>query len=346
MITVAIDVEHTRQSRAGHTRYSKSLIGALRKRNDINAIEVGGGPYTSRGTLRKRLVTARQDFVWYPWLGRRRARAMGADVYHCPTLRAPFRRDKLPLVVTVADLVPVLYPETMTPWSRVYSRATLRRILDAADLLTAISQNTADDLNRVLRIPPERIRVVLLGVDDIFFSRLPASASEVPTPYVLFVGTPEPRKNLHRLVQAMTKLRTRGFPHRLVIAGGGGWGHVHVDSDQAELVGRVSDKHLHQLYAHAGCLVLPSLHEGFGLPAVEAMAAGTPVVTSRAGALPEVTGDAAVLVNPYDHEAIAAGIERALSEREKLIAAGRERARGFTWDRSAQAMAKVYAELV
>jgi len=174
----------------------------LRERSDVRPLEVGGGPLESRGTFRKRLVTARQDFIWYPWLGRRRAAAAGADVYHCPTPRAPVTRGKLPLVVTIHDLVSVLFPETMTRWSRFYERATLNRVLSAADLIATPSHDTADDLNLLMGVSPDRIRVVWNAVSEIFFGPTPA-APELPQPYVLFVGTPEPRKNLPRLIEAM-----------------------------------------------------------------------------------------------------------------------------------------------
>lgn len=340
-----MDCEHTRQSSAGTARYSRSLMRALRERDDVRVAEVGGGSLEKRGTLRKRLLTARQDFLWYPWLGRRRAAALGADIYHCPTPRAPLTRGKPPLVVTVHDLVAVRFPGTMTPWSRLYGRATLGPVLAAADLIVTPSSDTANDLNLLLRVAPDRIRVAWNGVDSVFFSDPPA-ATPMRAPYVLFVGTPEPRKNLPRLVEAMTALRERGLPHRLVIAGGGGWGDVRLESDVIDHAGRVSDEGLHALYAHAACLALPSLHEGFGLPALEAMAAGTPVVAASSGALPEVTGGAAILVDPHDSAAIAVGIETAIRESETLAAAGRARAAQFTWEKTADRMATIYGELV
>jgi glycosyltransferase involved in cell wall biosynthesis len=292
-------------------------------------------------------MTARQELIWYPWQGRSRAASAGADVYHCPTLRAPVTRGKPPLVLTVHDLVPLIFPETMSSWSRWYTRATLRLVLEAADLIVAVSNNTANDLNRLLKIPAKRIRVVWSGVDEIFFGDARDLSGTKPRdrPYVLFVGTPEPRKNLPRLVEAMRELRSRGFRERLVLAGAGGWGNVRIGENDAESLGMVSDEQLLELYANASCVALPSLYEGFGLTAVEAMAVGVPLVAARAGSLPEITGNAAVLVDPYDVSSIASGLERAIVDREKLIALGRERVADFRWERTAAAMAEVYREI-
>lgn len=344
MIRVAIDSEHTRQTAAGTARASNSLIAALRARDDVEPIVLGGGPLLERRTLRKRLTTARQELLWYPLLGRRAAAAVGASVYHCPTVRGPLVRGKPPLVVTVHDVIPLLYPETMTPWSRLYTRATLRRVLAAADIVAVSSSHTADDLNSLIGFDAERMRVVWLGVDPVFHSS-PPSGQPVRAPYVLFVGTPEPRKNLGRLVEAMKLLRDRGYPHRLLIAGGGGWGDAPLESTEVDFVGRVSDEKLVSLYANAACLALPSLYEGFGFPVVEAMAAGTPVVAGARGSLPEIVGNAGVLVDPYDVNAIADGIERAIGERDNLIAAGRARAAQFSWEKTAESMAAIYREL-
>ena len=343
MLTIALDAEHTRHSQAGIARYARSLATALRKRSDLSVIELGGGNVVPRGTLQKKLLTAHHDLLWYPLLARRKAAEVGADIYHSPLLRGPLTRGRPPFVMTVHDLVPVRWPETMPRWHRIYTRRVMPRLLDAADRIITPSKNTADDLNALLHVPAGKIRVVPNGVDDLFFGNAPSSANG---PYVLFVGTPEPRKNLRRLVSAMTILHERGFREKLFVVGGGGWGGVFANSETVHSVGRVGDDELHSLYANASCLALPSLHEGFGLPALEAMASGTPVVAGRAGALPEITGGAAVLVDPLSATEIADGISRAIGDRERLVAAGRERAKNFTWDKSAALTAAVYRELV
>lgn len=364
-VLVALDAEYTRQSAAGITRYARSLAAALRRRGDISLLELGGGDVVPRGTLRKRAVTARQDFIWYPWLGRQRAARAGAKVYHVPLPRGPLWKGNPPLVVTVHDLVPLLFPETITPWSRLYARATLRRILDAADRIITPSENTADDLELLLGLSPERIRVVYNGVDDSFFAddaraemefvldTPPATVESDAVrqtvgsngPYILFVGTPEPRKNLERLLVAVTLARRRGLRERLVIVGDGGWGPSRIDGAEVQRLGRVSDDDLRRLYMSASCLALPSLHEGFGLTALEAMASGTPVVAARVGALPEITAGAAVLVDPLNPDAIADGIIRCIEDGALLSAAGRARAKEFSWERTAAGTTAVYREL-
>lgn len=344
-LRVAMDLEHTRQSRAGIARYTNGLLAAMREVPDIELFGVGGGPLVRRDTLDKRLTTLRQDLWWYPHAGRRAAESLGAQVYHSPLPRGPLSRGATPTVITVHDLVPLHYPETTTPWSRLYARLTFERVLGAAHLILTPSKDTADDLQRSLGMSASRIRVVPNGVDTFFFDAA-SGPSPVPGRFVLFVGTPEPRKNLRRLVDAMNALRARGRPESLVIAGGGGWGGINFGGAAVTMLGRVSDDALRTLYRHAACLAIPSLHEGFGLPAIEAMAAGTPVVASDRGALREVTGGAAVLVNPFDSDSIASGIVEAIESRERMSEPGRARARCFTWARSAGLLADAYRELV
>ena len=343
MLTVAIDVEHGHQSNAGTVRYSRGLADALRKRGDVDVIEVGNGHFAGVYGIRKKILTINQDLVWYPWRGRAAARAAGAQVYHCPTARAPLSRGRPPLIVTIQDLVTLRFPETMPRWSRIYSRATLRAAVRAADIILTTSQDTADDLMSLLGVSPDRIRVAHIGIDDRFFSP-PSSLSLVEGPYILFVGTAEPRKNLHRLSAAVRLLRVRGFKERLVLAGGRGWGDELRDPDVLRL-GRVPDENLPGLYANASCLAIPSLHEGFGLPALEAMASGTAVVAANTGALPEITAGAAVLVAPLIVSDIANGLERAIRGRETWVARGRLRAGQFRWADTAATVVSVYREL-
>jgi glycosyltransferase involved in cell wall biosynthesis len=214
-----------------------------------------------------------------------------------------------------------------------------------ADRVICISNDTANDVETRFGVPSDRIRVTPLGVDQIFFQppRLPALIGE---PYVLFVGSEQPRKNLERLELAMDLLRARGYPHLLVTAGADAWGRVDIGASFLRRLGNVPDDQLVSLYSNSSCLAIPSLHEGFGLPAMEAMAAGTAVVAANVAALPDVTGGAAVLVDPLDPADIADGLERAITERDRFVELGRRRVAAFTWERTAAMTAGVYRELV
>lgn len=344
-VIAAIDVTHLRQSAGGIARYIRGLVAGLRAINDVEVLEIGDGPLEKRGTVGKKLLTAQLDLSWYPWRGRARAKALGADLLHCPAPKGPMTRGRLPVVMTVHDLVPFHFPETMTRWSRLYSRATHRQMVRSADRVICDSKDAARDVVRYLGIPEEVIRVIPLGVDPFFFETL-GSSDEPAQPYIFFVGTQELRKNLERLELAVEILRARGFPHILIVAGGEAWGDFRLSKPFVRMVGRVSEDELRHLYANAACLAIPSLHEGFGLPALEAMAVGTPVVAGRAGALPEVTGDAAILVDPLDTQDIAAGLERAITDGSALRTLGRRRAAGYTWERTARETLAVYREVV
>jgi alpha-1,3-rhamnosyl/mannosyltransferase len=201
----------------------------------------------------------------------------------------------------------------------------------AARRLIAVSEFTRGEIVELLGVPGDRIRVIPNAVGEPFVPHGPAADGE----YVLAVGTLEPRKNLAAAQQAARRLAVP-----LKVVGARGWGGVQVDG----WLGRVSDEELAALYRGARCLVYPSLYEGFGIPVLEAMACGTPVVTSAGGATEEVAGGAAVLVDPRDPAAIAAGIEEAFARRAELGTRGLERAAQFTWERVAADTRAVYEE--
>ena len=343
-LSVALDRANEQQARAGVSRYSASLAAALSARADVELLSIGGGPLIPRGTWRKKLITARQDFWWYPFAGRRKARIAGVDVYHCPSARAPITHGSLPTVVTIHDLASFRYPETLTRWTRLYERRTVPLVARAADLVITISSDAATDIEKILGIEPSKIRVIPLGVDPGFFARS-HSVPPYPFPYVLFVGSAQPRKNLKRLALAVDRVAQRHRDLKLVVAGADAWGNETVSGARVQLAGRVDDGHLLDLYRHAECTALVSLHEGFGLPVLEAMAAGSPAVASNVSALPEVAGGAAVLVDPLSVDSIASGIEEAMANRTTIVGAGARRAAQFTWERTADLTIAAYREL-
>lgn len=282
------------------------------------------------------------------------------DLLHTPDFipprGGPWRR-----VITVHDLAFLRAPWLVTSDSRRYY-GQVRRAVREADAVIAVSQATARDLLELADAPPEKLRVVYEAADE-GLSPMPRSeAAEivrlrhgVEGSYVLFVGTLEPRKNVPTLLQAFALLR-REFPTRLVLAGGRGWlsedvfdtaRHLAL-ADGVAFLGEVSPSELRPLYCAAEALALPSLYEGFGLPALEAMACGTPVVVSREGSLPEIVGDAGVLVAAEDPNDIAHGLGWVLGNerfRATLIERGLARAATFSWERAARETLALFEEV-
>ncbi len=199
-----------------------------------------------------------------------------------------------------------------------------------SDLIFAISEFTAADVAETLAVPRERIPVAYPGVDERYTPEGPRVEREGP--YVLAVATLEPRKNLSTLVAAHALVRARRPELELVVAGAPvHWAEQELAGDGVTALGFVPDDQLPALYRGASVVAYPSLFEGFGIPVVEAMACGTPVVASSHASLDESCGDAAVRADPRSAEALAAGIEGTLADRERLVSRGLEHARLFTW---------------
>ena len=241
---------------------------------------------------------------------------------------------------TIHDLNPLHHPEWCTPRTIAMHRRKDADAVDACDVIFANSRYTADDVAATLGIEDERLVVAHPGVRDEFVPE--GKSAEFGAPYVLGVGTLEPRKNLERLVEAW---RLLGTDHRLVLVGGAGWGEQPgLDDDGIVLPGYVPDDALPALYRGADVYVYPSLFEGFGIPVVEAMACGTPVVVSNHPSLDEACGEAAIRVDPHDPESIAAGISEALTRHDELARVGLEHAAQFSWRATGETMLNALIE--
>jgi len=227
-------------------------------------------------------------------------------------------------------------------------RTVVPRAARRAERVLTVSERTRRDLIEHYGLPESNIVVTPNGVDPAFGLDGPKADGSA---YALFVGALQPRKDPVSAVEAIA-LVDGGL--RLVFAGPDkGCGPALREAvarlgleDRVELLGYVEQERLAALYRGAACLVFPSRYEGFGLPVIEAMACGTPVVATRTSALPEVAGDAAVLVEPGSPAALAQGISDVLADRERLTAAGLERARSFSWRKSAERTLAVYRELL
>ncbi len=343
-LRIAFDLSAARLGQAGVARTALQLADALDDRTDVELLRIGVGSTPAAGSAARLALALQLDLTWATRGARAEARGRGADVLHLPLPRGPLTPGRPATVITVHDLAIVRHPETLSRWNRAYTQRTLRRVLDAADAIVAVSQDTAADLATYAPAVADRIHVIPNGVAPFWFVDVEPPVRTVP--YVLAVGTPEPRKNLPRLVQAMRLRRERGAIEELVHVGADGWGGVSLpDESWLRRLGRVPDIELRALYRGAAAVAIPSLHEGSGLPALEAFAAGAPVVAASTGALPETCGDAAVMVDPLYAESIAAGIDEAIKRRAALIAAGRRRAEQATWAMAAERCAVLYRSL-
>lgn len=251
------------------------------------------------------------------------------------------------MVSTVHDLAFLHHPDFFTRHGNAVFARSLKVLKKRADMLLCSSTATVNDCLEVgfssdrLRLVPLGVRTERASADHIAQVR---TAFNLPSEFILFVGTLEPRKNLAKLVEALSG--QVDLPP-LVVAGAQGWGDVSVAaSDNVKFLGHVEERFLGGLYAAASVMAYPSLWEGFGLPVLEAMAQGTPVVTSELISTQEVAGGAAVLIDPRNAESIQHGIRTALAERASLSGRGLERAAHATWSKTAQLTAAAYDEVI
>jgi glycosyltransferase involved in cell wall biosynthesis len=265
------------------------------------------------------------------------------------------------VVATLHDAIPLAHPEWANPKHRALKNRVMRTAARWADCIITVSQAMVPIIVEHFRIPLERISVVHNGVDDVWFEPVPSelrakvrSRHGVAPGFFLTVGTLQPRKNIGRLLEAYRALpNSVRKQHPLVIVGRASWGvnDLIPTLRAAEAAGDVrwldyvSDEELRALFHSAHAFVFPSLYEGFGLPVLEAFASGIPVVTSNVSSLPEVAGDAALLVDPLDIDALRDGMLRVTEDialRARLVAAGSLRATQFTWRACAQQVLAVY----
>jgi glycosyltransferase involved in cell wall biosynthesis len=276
------------------------------------------------------------------------ALAANAAALYSPANLAPVRYRRN--VVVIHDVAALRHPEAYSRPYVEYQRRLLPRLARDAIALITVSEFSRGEVIDALGAAPKRVTVIPEGVDERFFAapdpRPAAERHGLTGPYVLAVGTMSARKNLQALDQARQSLRERGV--ELVLAGSDR-GYLRGTHAGLRRLGYVDEDHLPGLYAGASALAMPSGYEGFGLPCLEAMAAGTPVVAARAGALPETCGDAALLVEPGDAPSFADALVAAAcdeQDRARLIKAGRRRAAEFSWTRTAQLTDALIGEVI
>jgi glycosyltransferase involved in cell wall biosynthesis len=329
-VKVAFDVTAIPADPAGAGVYVLRVLEALEARSDVDVLRVDVAPASRPLRLAWEQTVA-------PLVAR------DADVWHGPHYTLPLAR-RGPKVVTIHDLTFFDHPEWHEPAKVQFFRRMIPLALRRADVAICVSDTTARRLHDVLH-PRCPVVVAPHGVDHERF-RPDGEAADLGYPYVLFVGTIEPRKNVPSLVRALAHLDD---DVRLVLAGRPGWGTDEVDAaiaaagvtDRVVRLGFVADDELPRLLRGAAAVAYPSFEEGFGLPALEALACGAPLVTTAGTAMAEVVGDAAVLVPPGDDDALADALRRLLADPgdpDPRVAA----AAPFTWAASAERHVEAY----
>lgn len=267
-------------------------------------------------------------------------------------------------VVTFHDMTYYLYPQMHTMRRRMVFPTAMRISARQADALISVSESTRQDMIRLLDVHPDKVFTTPLGVDPSFKVtdnenklRQVAEKYSLPEQFILYLGTIEPRKNLPLLIQIYKQLVDEGILHKLVLVGKYGWMYDEVLDLIKELdlqskvimTGYIAQNDLPLVYNLASLFVYPTIYEGFGLPALEAMACGVPVITSRIASLPEIIGEAGLLVTVGNEKELKQAMERILEDidlRNELVQKGFDRSKLFTWERTAELTQTVYKKVL
>ncbi len=365
---VGIDARLVYYSQAGIGQYILNLVRELARldREDVFFI--------LQGRKDKALLTEGENFsrrsLWTPshhrleqWTLPLEIGPLGLDILHSPDFIPPFRRN-CKSIITIHDLAFLLYPHLLTAESARYY-GQIDQAVRHTDHIIAVSEATKQDAIRLLGVPQSKITVVYEAANPAYLpledtKRVQGECAQrygVSTPFILFVSTIEPRKNLPTLLRAYRRLLDEYKSEaKLVVVGERGWLYDQIFTlteklnlkDEVLYLGRVSVQDLLLLYNAAQLLVHPALYEGFGLPPLEAMACGTPTIVAHVSSLPEVVGDAALLVDPEDECAWTVAIWRVLTDdslRAELREKGLKRARLFSWEKAARETLGLYRSL-
>jgi glycosyltransferase involved in cell wall biosynthesis len=353
-LKIGIDARLTYYRDGGISSYTRHLIHALERIDKQNDYTI----FQSRKDKKRLSQQFKSAPLWTPAHHRIERLALsielaghGLDVFHSPDFIPPYRAAKHH-IITVHDLTFLHYPEYLTADSRAYYNAQIEAACSHADHILSVSEATKRDLIEMLHVPESKITVQPHGVDDSFRPSHPDASLNLPKEYFLHVGTIEPRKNIIGLLKAY-RILLRDYPDAppLLLVGRKGWLFEETEREMRgfgdKLIWRedISDAQLPSVYSAAIANITVSHYEGFGMPALEGMACGAVPIVSNRSSLPEVVGELGLLVNPDDSQEIAQTLAKALNDSSWLQGESKkaiERAKLFTWERSAQIALAIY----
>lgn len=374
---IAIDYTAAIHQGAGIGSYVRNLVAALLLEDSANQYTLltsgrptPDHPFPTAANARGRSIFIPDRYLnilWYRWRLLVPPVALftgAADLYHGPDFVLPPLGKRVRKMVTIHDLAFIEHPEYAVPSLAGYLRKVVPESVARADVVATVSSEVSRTLIEHFQTPREKLTVIPNGVAP-YFRRitdpiiLAATRHKfgLKSPLLLGVGTLEPRKNHLGLIKAFYQAqKQKNGPAMLAIAGGPGWLYEETRNLVAELklerkvrfLGRVTDLELVTLYSMADVFAFPSFFEGFGIPPLEAMACGAPVITSNMSSLPEVAGDAALLIDPNDIDALAQAILRLLNNeqlRMELVQKGYQRVQQYTWAMSARKVLKTYQKM-
>ena len=376
---IGIDITSAITQGGGIGRYTRELVHALTAVDQANEYRFFSANIKAESPVQNSIPQG-ENCSYHPaplnerWLYRVWYRAQlpipvqwvvgKLDLFHSPDFVLPPTSGNIPTLLTVHDIsfafFPDVYPEKLVS----YLNQVVPRSVKKATHILADSQATKDDLIEVWNTPSDKITVLYSGADERFqpvtdAAKITAVRQKYnlgDTPYILSVGTVQPRKNYQMLIRAFAPI-AKTHPHNLIISGGKGWLYDEMMAEierqglngRVHFIGFVDDADLPTLYSDATLYVMPSIYEGFGIPVLEAMGCGVPVISSNASSLPEVAGDTAVLIPPDDQAAWTTAIQELLdnpAKRDTLKKGGFAQAQTFSWQKSAQQLIGIYENLL
>lgn len=370
---IAIDATATSSQRAGQEGYTFNLIkGLVSVGNENNYFIFAKKEILDELNINKpnfRLIPCNIHsrpirLLWELFVLPFHIKRYRIGILHSPHYIIPLLNFGWKSVVTIHDMTFFLYPGVHTFSKKLFFRWMISYSIKKADMVICVSESTKRDMMKLLNAPNGKLITVPEAADDIYMPVNNLKSTEeikqkyrITGKFILYVGVLEPRKNISALIKAFSQLLDKGFNYQLVIAGKKGWDYNQIFEmvknlkleDKIIFTGYVPSEDLLFLYNAAKLFVYPSLYEGFGIPVLEAMCCGTPVITSNISSMPEVAGEGAILINPHSIEELRDAMIQCLSNKElsdELRKKGLERAKKFSWEKTARQTIRVFRNVV